>query len=66
MRPKLASALRSRTAQSVVEYMLLISVLVIAMWAAAQALVPGLESGLGSMSSDVQGMTSDGYVGGGR
>lgn len=66
MRRNPARAWRSRAAQSAVEYMLIISVLTIAMWAAAQALVPDLQSGLESMSGDVQGMASDGYVGGGR
>mgnify|MGYP006863461503 CR=1 FL=1 len=66
MRPKLAYAWRSRTAQSVVEYMLLVSVLVVALWAVAQTLVPGLQSGLQSMSTDVQNMAGDGYVGGGQ
>jgi len=58
--------MRPRAAQSTVEYMLLTSVLVIALWAVSQTLVPGLQSGLQTMSTDVQGMSSDGYVGGGR
>jgi len=66
MRPKLAYAWRSRAAQSTVEYMLLVSVMVIALWSVSQLLVPGLGQGLRSMSTDVQGMTRDGYVGGGQ
>jgi uncharacterized protein (UPF0333 family) len=66
MRPALTRILRSRAAQSTLEYMLLVSVMVVAMWGAAQYLVPGLQQGLGRMSGDVQGMSSDGYVGGGR
>ncbi len=66
MRPKSTRARRSHAGQSTVEYMLLVSVLVLAMVAVTRTLVPGLESGLQSMSSDVQGMASDGYVGGGR
>jgi len=66
MRPKLAFTWCSRAAQSTVEYMLLTSVLVIALWVASQTLVPGLQSGLQSMSTDVQGMSEDGYVGGSR
>ncbi len=66
MRPALTRILRSRAAQSTLEYMLLVSVMVVAMWGAALYLVPGLQQGLGRMSGDVQGMSSDGYVGGGR
>lgn len=66
MHPKIPSPWRSRAAQSAVEYMLLVSVLVVALWAVAQYLVPGLQDGLDSMSGDVQGIASDGYVGGGR
>jgi len=44
--------------------MLVISVLVLAMYAAAQALVPEWKSGLETMSGNVQQMASDGYVGG--
>jgi hypothetical protein len=62
----MARALGRRAAQSTVEYMLVISVLVIGLWAAAQALVPGLSEGLESMSTDVQSMTEAGYVGGGQ
>ncbi len=54
----------SRAGQSTVEYMLVISVLVLAMYAAAQALVPEWKSGLETMSGNVQQMASDGYVGG--
>ena len=66
MLPKLPSPWRSRAAQSVVEHMLLVSVLVVAFWAAAQYLVPGWQTGLEQMTGDVQGMSRDGYVGGGR
>ncbi len=65
MRPNLPCIWRSRAAQSVVEYMLLVSVLVVAFWAAAQYLVPGWQMGLERMTGDVQKMSNDGYVGGG-
>lgn len=66
MRPKLPTRWRSRAAQSTVEYMLLVSVLVVAFWAAAQYLVPAWQTGLQSMTGNVQGMASEGYVDGGR
>lgn len=55
---------RGRRGQTTVEYALVISVLTVAMWAAAQLVVPGLQSGLESMTGDVQGMAEQGYVGG--
>jgi hypothetical protein len=59
-----------RQGQTTTEYMLVISVIVIAMWATALWLVPGLQSGLEALVDDVAGgasggMTSRGYVGGG-
>ncbi len=54
----------SQAGQSVVEYMLLISVITLGLWAAAQYLVPDWQSGLESMSGNVQGYASEGYVGG--
>jgi hypothetical protein len=66
MRPKLTPVLGSRSAQSTVEYMLLISVLVIGLWGVTQMLTRGLSPGLRTMSTEVQEMADDGYVGGGR
>lgn len=57
---------RSRRAQSTVEYMLLLSVIVLGLWAATQQFALPFRQGLEAMSGDVQGMTEDGYVGGGR
>jgi hypothetical protein len=58
-------ALRRRRGQSTVEYLLVVSVLVVAMWAAAQTFVPSWRSGLRTAAGDIQDMASDGYVGGG-
>jgi hypothetical protein len=56
---------RPTRGQSTVEYMLLISFLVLLLWGVARSFTRGLESGLGLMSRDVQTMSEDGYVGGG-
>ena len=55
-----------RGAQTTVEYLLVISVLVIAAVGAARLFFPGFEEGLKAMTGDVKGMTEDGYIGGGR
>lgn len=55
-----------RGGQTAVEYLLVISVLVIMMVGAARLFFPSFEEGLKAMTGDVQGMTSDGYIGGGR
>jgi hypothetical protein len=46
--------------------MLLLSVIVLGLWAATQRFATPFREGLESMSGDVQGMAEDGYVGGGR
>ena len=51
--------------QTTVELFLVISVLVLAAWAAGQFLVPGLGGGLTAASTDVGQMAERGYVGGG-
>jgi len=51
--------------QTTVELVLVISVIVLAAWAAGQLLVPGLSDGLEAASSDVGEMTERGYIGGG-
>jgi uncharacterized protein (UPF0333 family) len=56
--------LSSRSGQSTVEYMLVISVIVIAMYAAAQYLAPGLEGGLQAMQEDTRAYVEDGVIGG--
>lgn len=56
---------RATRGQSTVEYLLLISVLVLALWAVSQALADGMEEGLQLMSRDVEDMAQEGYVGGG-
>ena len=53
-----------RRGQTTVEYMLVISVLVIAMFIVTELLADPFISGLTSMTSDVGTMTSQGYVGG--
>jgi len=50
--------------QSTVEYMLVISVIVIALCFAAQAFVTPLKEGLNAMSVDTTSMVDEGYVGG--
>ena len=54
----------SRSGQSTVEYMLVISVIVIAMYAAAQLIVPDLEAGMQAMQDDTKAYVEDGVVGG--
>lgn len=56
----------TRRGQSTVEYLLVISVLVIAIWSTAQVFVPGWRNGLRSATGDIQNMARDGYVGGGE
>ncbi len=56
---------RSMQGQTTVELVLVISVIVLAAWAAGQLLVPGLSGGLEAASSDVGEMTERGYIGGG-
>jgi hypothetical protein len=46
--------------------MLLLSVIVLGLWAATQQFALPFRQGLEAMSGDVLGMTEDGYVGGGR
>ena len=53
---------RVRTGQSTVEYMLVISVIVIGLIAAVTFLDPKLAEGLEGMQGDVQGWVSDGVV----
>ncbi len=53
-----------RSGQTAVEYMLVISVLAVALWAAAQLVVPQWKDGLQDMTGDVQNMAAQGYVGG--
>ncbi|MCB9761895.1 MAG: hypothetical protein H6739_18850 [Alphaproteobacteria bacterium] len=55
---------QSRAGQSTVEYVLVLSVLVVAMWAAAQLFVPDYAAGLGAMQADLSRTTRDGVVGG--
>lgn len=50
--------------QSTVEYMLVISVIAIAAYAAAQYFVPGYTQGFQAMQQKTAQMTSDGVVGG--
>ncbi len=60
--PRLAD--RHRLGQSTVEYMLVISVIAIAAYAAAQYFVPGYAAGFKVMQQKTAQMTSDGVVGG--
>lgn len=55
---------RHRRGQSTVEYVLVISVLVIAAWGAAQVFVPSFQGGLNAMQSDLTDVTRDGVVAG--
>ncbi len=50
--------------QSTVEYMLLISVIVIAMVAAAYAFIPTFQEGVEDLAKDVKKILSDGKIGG--
>ncbi len=50
--------------QSTVEYMLLISVIVIAMVAAAYVFVPTFKEGVADLARDVKKILSDGKIGG--
>jgi Flp pilus assembly pilin Flp len=49
--------------QSTVEYMLLISVIVIAMVAAAYVFVPTFQEGVRNLAQDVKRILSDGMIG---
>ncbi len=61
-RPRLAG--RPRLGQSTVEYMLVISVIAIAAYAAAQYFVPAYADGFKAMQEKTAQMSSDGVVGG--
>ncbi|MCB9741235.1 MAG: hypothetical protein H6741_16760 [Alphaproteobacteria bacterium] len=61
---KRPARLRLEAGQTTVEYMLVLSVLVIAMWAAAQLFVPSFQAGLRAMQDDVADDTREGVVGG--
>lgn len=61
--PSLLSS-RPRSGQTAVEYVLVVSVIVIGMWATAQFLESGFSSGLHAMTGDVTDMAGQGYVGG--
>ncbi|MDP2311548.1 MAG: hypothetical protein Q8P41_01480 [Pseudomonadota bacterium] len=50
--------------QSTVEYMLLISVIVIAMVAAAYAFIPTFKEGVEDLAKDIKKILSDGKIGG--
>lgn len=55
--------LEDERGQSTVEYMLLISVIVIAMVAAAYAFVPVFKQGVEDLAGDVKKILSDGKIG---
>lgn len=55
---------REEEGQSTVEYMLLISVIVIAMVAAAYAFVPTFQEGVRDLAQDVKRILSTGKIGG--
>ena len=57
------SLLKDEEGQSTVEYMLLISVIVIAMVAAAYAFVPVFKQGVEDLAGDVKKILSDGKIG---
>ena len=57
------SFLSDEEGQSTVEYMLLISVIVIAMVAAAYAFVPVFKQGVEDLAGDVKKILSDGKIG---
>lgn len=55
--------IRDEEGQSTVEYMLLISVIVIAIVAVGYAFVPEFEKGVKDLGKDVKKMLSDGMIG---
>jgi Flp pilus assembly pilin Flp len=54
---------REEEGQSTVEYMMLISVIVIALVAAAYAFVPVFQQGVQDLANDVKGILSNGRIG---
>lgn len=56
--------IREEEGQSTVEYMLLISVIVIAMVAAAYVFVPTFQEGVRDLAQDVKRILSTGKIGG--
>lgn len=63
MRPLVRLA-RDDHGQSTVEYMLLISVIVVAVVAAAYIFIPTFQDGVKALAEDVQDMLSSGRIGG--
>lgn len=59
----LGKLFREEEGQSTVEYMLLISVIVIAIVAAAYVFVPTFEAGVNDLANDVKKILSDGKIG---
>ena len=55
---------RTRVGQTATEYMLIISVIVIALVAAAYVFVPEFQSGVSALASDVSTMLATGQIGG--
>ena len=60
----ISQLIRDEEGQSTVEYMLLISVIVIAMVAAAYAFVPTFKEGVEDLAQDVKRILSTGKIGG--
>ena len=60
----ISQLIRDEEGQSTVEYMLLISVIVIAMVAAAYAFVPTFQEGVRDLAEDVKKILSTGKIGG--
>ena len=59
----ISQLIREEEGQSTVEYMLLISVIVIAIVAAAYVFVPAFEAGVNDLANDVKKILSDGKIG---
>lgn len=58
------AAIRRRRAQTTVEYMLVVSVLAIAMFSMTEFFWGPFSEGTNAMFNDIEKMTSEGYVGG--
>ena len=59
------SGSRSRSGQSTVEYMMVISVISLGLFFVAMEFVPGFKDGLSAMQDDVEDYVDAGVVGGG-